>query len=477
MINVLKKTKIIATLGPAVAEYEVKKQMVEAGVNLFRVNFSHADYDQVAEQIAHIQKIREDLNVNIGILADLQGPKLRVGQMQENAELKTGEKFILTTKNTIGDGTKAYINYKPLPREVKPGEIILLDDGKIHLKVLSTDRQETVETQVVQGGILKSNKGVNLPDSDISIPSITGKDLQDLAFITRNDFDWVALSFVRKPEDIKQLKRILKKEFDSELPVIAKIEKPEAIREIKDIIKQADGIMVARGDLGIEIDMEKVPLIQKRIVKMSRKQAKPVIIATQMMESMIESLIPSRAEVNDVANSVMDGADAVMLSGETSVGKHPVAVVRRMTDIILRVQNAVKYSGKQRYQSKKDPRFISKMICYYAAETGTEINAQAITTLTVSGFSAVQTVMHRPKPFVYAFTRNKRLLNRLTLFWGIYSFYYNRQVSTDETIKDIVKILKQNKLVKKDDFAINLTSMPVNEQGMVNTLRITKIKA
>jgi pyruvate kinase len=477
MINVLKKTKIIATLGPAIEDYEIKKRMVEAGVNLFRVNFSHADYGKVEEQIAHIQKIRQDLNVNIGILADLQGPKLRVGQMRENTVLSPGDKFVLTTTKTLGDNKKAYINYPPLPAEVKTGETILLDDGKIQLKVIDSGSKNEIVTEVIQGGELKSNKGVNLPDSAISVPSVTGKDLKDLAFITGNDFDWVALSFVRKPADIKRLKKILKNEFNSDLPVIAKIEKPEAIKEIKDIIKEADGIMVARGDLGIEIDIEKVPLIQKRIVKMTRKQAKPVIIATQMMESMIDSLIPSRAEVNDVANSVMDGADAVMLSGETSVGKHPVEVVRRMTDIILRVQNAVKYSGKQRYQSKKDPRFISKIICYYSAETGTEINAQAITTLTVSGFSAVQAVMHRPKPFVYAFTRNKKLPNRLTLFWGIYSFYYDRLVGTDETIKDIVKILKENRLVKKDDFVINLTSMPVNEQGMVNTLRITKIKA
>ncbi len=477
MIKKLKKTKIIATLGPAVESYAIKKKMVEAGVNVFRVNFSHANYDIVKTQIDHIRQIQDELQVNVGILADLQGPKLRIGRMEDEVRLEAGDKFVLTTENIVGTNKKAYVNYAPLPGEVNPGEIILLDDGKIQLEVVASDRKKEIETRVIQGGILKSNKGINLPDSTISIPSLTEKDLKDLSFITQNDFDWLALSFVRKKEDVLELKKYLKNHFNSDLPVIAKIEKPEAVREIKSIVKVSDGIMVARGDLGIEMDIEKVPVIQKRIVRMARKQAKPVIIATQMMESMIDNLIPSRAEVNDVANSVMDGADAVMLSGETSVGKHPVEVVSRMSDIILRVQNAVKYAGKQRAQSKNDPRFISKMICYYGAETGTEINAKVITTLTVSGFSAVQTAMHRPKPYVFAFTRNKKLLNRLALYWGVYSFFYDRLVSTDETIKDIIDILKKNKVVQKGDFAVNLTSMPVNEQGMVNTLRITQIKS
>ncbi len=476
MINVLKKTKIIATLGPAVSDYETKKKMVLAGVNLFRVNFSHADYRNVEEQIDHILKIREELQTNIGILADLQGPKLRVGKMKDNSVLKEGDEFILTTEEIEGDSHMAHINYIPLPKEVKPGEMILLDDGKIHLKVISTDKEKQIVTRVVQGGILKSKKGLNLPDSKISVPALTDKDKRDLAFISKHPFDWVALSFVRSADDIVHLKDCLRDEFDSDLPVIAKIEKPEAVREIKSIIKVADGVMVARGDLGIEIDIEKVPVIQKRIVKMARKQAKPVIIATQMMESMIDDLLPSRAEVNDVANSVMDGADAVMLSAETSVGRHPVEVVQRMTDIILRVQNAVKYAGRQRYNSKKDPRFISKIICYYAAETGNEIKAKAITTLTLTGFSSVQTTMHRPKSYVFTFTENKKLLNRLTLYWGVYSFYYDRHVSTDETIKDISRLLKENNLVHKGDFVVNLTSMPVSEHGMVNTMRITKIK-
>jgi len=472
----LKKTKIIATLGPSTEDYEVKKRMIEEGVNLFRINFSHADYDKTADQITQIRRISEELGVYTGILADLQGPKLRIGRMEENARLKEGEEFILTTEKIVGDKNRAFVDYLPLPREVHPGETILLDDGKIQLKVVGTDRDQIVRTKVVQGGILRSRKGINLPETAVSVPSLTDKDKRDLEFILNSDVDWLALSFVRKAEDILYLKQYLKEKGHSDLPVIAKIEKPEAVKNIKDILRAADGIMVARGDLGIEMHVEKVPMIQKRIVRLSRKAKKPVIVATQMMESMTENLIPTRAEVNDVANSVMDGADAVMLSGETSVGKHPVEVVKRMTEIIRRVQGAVKFSGKFKSPSKKDPRFISKIICYYAAETGTDIRAKAITTLTVSGFSAIQTSAYRPKPYVYAFTGNKKLLTRLTLYWGVYSFYYNRSVSTDETINDIVSVLRREELVDTDDFVINLTSMPLSERGMVNTMRITKIK-
>ncbi len=476
MKNFLKKTKIIATLGPACEDYEIKKKMVEAGVNLFRVNFSHAKYEIVEEQIKHIRRISGELKINLGILADLQGPKLRIGKMKEQTFLHEGEKYVLTTREVIGDSQRAYINYQTLPREVNSGEIILLDDGKIRLKVEESDGKSEIITSIVKGGELKSNKGINLPETQIHIPALTEKDKRDLSFIMQSDFDWIALSFVRKANDIELIKNHMRKNYKTELPVVAKIEKPEAITNIKEIISVSDALMVARGDLGIEIPIEKVPMIQKRLVRLVRKYKKPVIVATQMMESMMDNLLPSRAEVNDVANSVMDGADAVMLSGETSVGKFPVEVVEKMAGIIKRVQGAVKFSGKLKLRSKQDPRFISKMICYYAAETGTDIGAKAITTLTVSGFSAVQTSSYRPKPYVYAFTSNRKLLNKLTLYWGVYSYYYDRNVSTDETVRDVISQLKSDDLIKKDDFVINLTSMPLSEKGMVNTLRITKIK-
>ncbi len=470
-----KKTKIVATLGPATNDYEVKKQMVLEGVNVFRFNFSHADYDVVKEQMEHIRQIREELGVFVGTLADLQGPKLRVGNMKENAVLQSGQNFILTTRPLKGDEQKAYVNYPLLPSEVKPGERILLDDGKIHLKVTGI-KPDQVITEVLQGGELKSKKGINLPDSAISIPSLSEKDKKDLFYALEMKMDWIALSFVRKPEDIMELKTYMAEEFGKFIPVIAKIEKPEAVKHLDAILSEADGVMVARGDLGIEVPLEEVPVIQKKIVRKARKLAKPVIIATQMMESMIENIMPTRAEVNDVANSVLDGADAVMLSGETSVGKHPVEVIRNMTRIIKKAEAHFEFKMKRCIPQKSDPRFITKMICFDAAETANDIDAKAITTLTASGFSAAQISSHRPKAEILVFTGNDEIVNRMSLYWGVETFFYNRFVSTDETIKDIIGLAKEKELIQPGDYVINLTSMPVSEKGMVNTLRITQIK-
>ncbi len=474
-MKVRKKTKIVATLGPATESFAVKKEMVREGVNVFRFNFSHADYDVAREQVEHIRRIRKELGVSLGMLADLQGPKLRVGEMQENTVLEKGQTFILTTKERTGDASGAYINYQPLPGEVKPGEMILLDDGKIHLKVLRSEG-DRIYTEVVQGGVLSSRKGVNLPDSEISVPSLTEKDKKDLFFALEMNMDWIALSFVRKAEDILGLKTYMAEEFGRFTPVIAKIEKPEAVKNLDAILKEADGVMVARGDLGIEIPLEEVPVIQKRIVKNARQLAKPVIIATQMMESMITQLMPTRAEVNDVANSVLDGADAVMLSGETSVGQHPVEVIKSMSRIILMAEQSFEYKMKRCIPEKSDPRFVTKMICFDAAETANDIDARAITTLTASGFSAAQISSHRPKAEILVFTGNREIIHRMSLYWGVESFFYNRFVSTDETIKDIITMARAQEFFEKGDFVINLTSMPVSEKGMVNTLRITQIK-
>ncbi len=475
IIMIRKKTKIVATLGPATLDYEVKKQMVAEGVNVFRFNFSHADYDVVKEQLEHIRRIREELQTPVGTLADLQGPKLRIGHMKEGTVLHKGDEFVLTNLEKEGDSHTAYINYQPLPSEVQPGELILLDDGKIHLRVKSTDRRHEIVTEVLQGGPLASRKGLNLPESAISVPSVTEKDKRDLAFALENEIDWIALSFVRKAQDILDLKAFMRLQFSADVPVIAKIEKPEAVENFDSILEAADGVMVARGDLGIEIPMEQVPLIQKQIVYKAKDAAKPVIIATQMMESMINSLIPSRAEVNDVANAVIDGADAVMLSGETSVGQYPVEVIRRMSKIILASEEGIEHEVEHIVPPKDDPRFITKMICFDAAESANDVGAKVITTLTSSGFSAAQVASHRPESFIAVFTKNRRLINRLTLFWGVYPYFYDREVSTDETIRDIIRIIREEKFVEPGDFVINLTSMPIREQGMVNTLRLTQI--
>ena len=471
-----KRTKIVATLGPATRDYDVKKQMVKHGVNVFRFNFSHAGYDVVLEQMDHIRRIRRELQMPVGTLADLQGPKLRIGNMKPDTVLTDNSPFVLTNQETLGDESKAYVNYQPLPAEVKPGELILLDDGKIQLRVESTDGRHEIRTRVVQGGPLQSRKGINLPESAISVPAVTEKDKRDLAFAAEAGVDWIALSFVRSAADVESLKKYLHQQLNIDLPVVAKIEKPEAVRQLDEIIEVADAVMVARGDLGIEIPMEDVPLLQKQISRKAIHKAKPVIIATQMMESMMESIIPSRAEVNDVANAVIDGADAVMLSGETSVGKYPVEVIRRMARIIRASENGVDHKVERLIPSKDDPRFITKMICFDAAETANDIDAQMITTLTVSGFSAAQVASHRPNALIGVFTGNRNLINRLALYWGVYPFYYDRQVSTDQTVKDLIRIIKEGGFVQVDDFVINLTAMPVGERGMVNTLRITKIR-
>ncbi len=470
-----KRTKIVATLGPATRDYQLKKQMVAEGVNLFRFNFSHADYAVVHEQMDHIRRIRDELQTPVGTLADLQGPKLRIGEMKPGSVLKAGDTFILTNKEQTGDARGAYVNYTPLPAEVKPGELILLDDGKIQLRVESTDGRHEIRTQVVQGGPLHSRKGINLPDSALSVPAVTEKDKRDLRFAVDADIDWIALSFVRRAGDVVALKKYMREQLNVELPVMAKIEKPEAVENLDEILDAADGVMVARGDLGIEIPMENVPLIQKRITYKAIHRAKPVIIATQMMESMMQSIIPSRAEVNDVANAVIDGADAVMLSGETSVGEYPLEVIRRMTGIIRASEKGVDHEVERIIPPRDDPRFITKMICFDAAETANDIDARMITTLTVSGFSAAQVASHRPNAYIGVFTGNRQIINRLTLYWGVYPFFYDRQVSTDETVKDIIRMIKDEQFVRSGDFVINLTAMPVGVKGMVNTLRITRI--
>ena len=337
----IKKTKIIATLGPASSDRDTIKEMMIAGVNMFRINFSHADFDAAKQRIELIRNLNKELGFNVGILADLQGPKLRVGKMKNGVVVETGDRVVFTTEK-IEEGTAehVYMNYQSFPKDVKAGERILLDDGKLIFEVVSTDGQSEVIASVIQGGPLKSNKGVNLPNTEVSLPALTEKDVKDAVFAIEQEVDWIALSFVRHKEDLLDLKKLIKKHGSYEIPIISKIEKPQALDNIDEIINHSNGLMVARGDLGVEVPAEGVPLIQKNLVIKAKAARIPVIIATQMMESMIDGLTPSRAEVNDVANSVMDGADAVMLSGETSVGKYPVEVIQTMRKIVIRVENS-----------------------------------------------------------------------------------------------------------------------------------------
>ncbi len=470
-----KKTKIVATLGPATNTKEVISKMGAAGVNVFRVNFSHADYDIARENIRLIREINDEKGYNLAILADLQGPKLRVGVMKEGTEVKAGDTFIFTTEECTGDNKKAFMTYKRFPKDVKTGENILVDDGKLQFEVIKTDKEKEVTTKVIVGGPLNSKKGVNLPNTDISLPALTEKDKKDVAFALEQEVDWIALSFVRNPEDLRMLRDLIKQKSRYRVPVIAKIEKPEAVENIDALIPYCDGLMVARGDLGVEVPMQDVPLIQKMLVHRAKKARIPVIIATQMMETMIENSVPTRAEVNDVANSIMDGADAVMLSGETSVGKHPIRVIEKMTEIIGSVEfsNLIKVPVEAPHI--KTNRFITKSVCHHAALMADDIKASAISTLTNSGYTAFQISAWRPKSHVIAFSSERRILGKLNLLWGVRAFYYDRELNTDDTVKDINEIVKEKNFVKTGDFVINLSSMPVEEKGMVNTLRVSQI--
>lgn len=473
----LKNTKIVATLGPATDSIKTLKAMLENGVNIFRINFSHAQYDEVKKKIKTIRELNDQYGYTAGILADLQGPKLRVGVMKEEVVVNKGDQISFMTGDEFkGTKERVYMNYDSFPADVKPKERILLDDGKLIFEVVSTNKKNEVVTKVIQGGPLRSRKGVNLPNTSISLPALTEKDINDAIFAIEQEVDWLALSFVRHAEDLKVLHQLIDKHSKYKIPIVSKIEKPEGVKNIDKIIANCDGLMVARGDLGVEVPAHEVPLIQKQLVLKAKKARIPVIIATQMMETMITSLTPTRAEVNDVANSVMDGADAVMLSGETSVGKYPVQVIQKMAQIIKSVEHSNLITVPHEPPHIRTKRYITKSVCYHAAVMANEIKAKAICTLTNSGYTAFQISAWRPDAHILAFTSNKRILTQMSLLWGVSSFYYDKFVSTDDTVDDVNKIAKEKKYVKKSDFVINLAAMPIEGKGMVNTLRVSEIE-
>lgn len=472
-----KKTKIVATLGPACSSREVIKNMIDAGVNVFRINFSHAEYTDVKERISIIRSLNDEFGYNTSILADLQGPKLRVGVMKEDVVVAPGDIVTFQTAEDVpGTADKVYMNYKEFPRDVNPGERVLLDDGKLIFEVKETNKETEVKAVVIQGGPLKSKKGVNLPNTNVSLPALTEKDVKDAIFAAQEKVDWIALSFVRTPKDLQELQELLKQHTDHKIPIVAKIEKPEAVENIDKIVAYCDGLMVARGDLGVEVPAQEVPLIQKKLVHTAKAARIPVIIATQMMETMITSLTPTRAEVNDVANSVMDGADAVMLSGETSVGNYPVQVIEKMTSIIEAVEDSPLIQVPQDVPQIRTKRYITKSVCYHAAQMANDIKAKAISTLTNSGYTAFQISAWRPKAHILVYTSNKTVLTQLSLLWGVNAFYYDKMLSTDETVDDVNAMAKNHKYVAKGDMLVNLVAMPVFEKGMVNTLRISEIE-
>lgn len=474
------KTKIIATVGPAVSSKQMLSELIKSGVDVFRLNFSHGEHEAHQEVINSLHALNKELETNVAILADLQGPKIRIGKVTPKdgtgkVFLKKGDKITFTTNKAVKKANHYYISYRTLAVDIEISHRVLVDDGKLELKVLSSNSLDTVELEVMNDAYLSSNKGVNLPDTEISIPSITEKDSKDLEFILTQKVSWIALSFVRSAKDITKLRGLLEvKQHGAK--IIAKIEKPEAVDNIDAIIDESDAIMVARGDLGVELPVEQTPVIQKQIVEKCIAKSKPVIIATQMMESMIEAPVPTRAEVSDVANAIFDGADAVMLSGETAVGKHPLRVVRAMRRIIAQVEKESVIYNKKHTLDKNSKTFLSDAICNTVCDLVHEVDAAGIIGMTKSGYTAFALSSRRPNANIFVFTENEYLLNQVSLIWGVRAFFYNNFSSTDNTIADVQNILKTKGYLKAKDVVLNTGSMPIEERGATNTLKVTVIK-
>jgi pyruvate kinase len=471
------RTKIVATVGPACDTYDKLLSLVKAGVNVFRLNFSHGSHEDKAKIIEHIRKINSTEPFNIAILGDLQGPKLRVGEIEGGSMLvEEGEILTFTNTKLVGNKERIYVSYPNLHEDVKIGNIIMIDDGKLEVKVISIEKNHDVKVQVKLGGILSSKKGLNLPDTKISLPAITEKDEVDLAFIIEQKLDWVALSFVRRVNDIVGLREKLNQK-KSKTKIIAKIEMPEALTNLREIILESDGIMVARGDLGVELPVEQVPLIQKQIIRKSIHRAKPVIVATQMMESMIDRTKPNRSEITDVANAVLEGADAVMLSAETATGNYPTLVVETMRKIIMEVERTdYHYNREDELEPQPhSPSFLSDAICYNACKLAQDTQANALIGMTQSGYTGFMLSSYRPKSPLFIFSKEKTLINQLSLSWGVRAFHYAEEESMDEIVADLTEILKQRGFIKKGDVIINTGSIPVSEHLPTNLLKISKV--
>ena len=476
--NIHHKTKIVATVGPACESYDQLKNLVIAGVNVFRLNFSHGSHEDKKKIIDHIRGINKELGCSIAILGDLQGPKLRVGEIADNRlEVKAGDILTFTNEKCIGTLEKIYVSYPNLAGDVVVGNTIMIDDGKIEVIVSSVEKNGDVKVKVTLGGIISSKKGINLPDTKISLPALTEKDLEDADFIIKEKLDWVALSFVKRVADIEMLRDILNKN-NSKSKIIAKIEMPEALTNIRDIIHASDAIMIARGDLGVELPVEKIPLIQKELIRKCLHRAKPVIVATQMMESMIDRVKPNRSEITDVANAVIEGADAVMLSGETATGQFPVLVIETMRKIIHEVeQNGYKYNRADDFKPQAhSPSFLSDAVCYNGCKLADDSDAKAIIGMTQSGYTAFMLSSFRPKAPLFIFTKEKSLVNQLSLSWGAKTIYYNKEESLDNIIKDQISILKKQGYVQTGDVVVNTGSTPVELHLPTNVIKISKVE-
>lgn len=468
-------TKVIATIGPATRDKQMLKQMFEEGLDVCRINFSHDTHEAHLKTIRNIRELNKEMGTHVAILGDLQGPKLRIGDIEGGqVELLEGSEFSFVTTPCKGTAHQAYLSYDRLPGDVNVGETILVDDGKLAFRVTETNGKDTVKTTVIAGGPLSGKKGVNLPHTKITLPSLTEKDRRDAAFALDNGVDWLALSFVRREKDIKDLREIVDAHPRKAL-IIAKIEKPEALEEIDEIIGAADGVMVARGDLGVEVDFHRVPLIQKSIIKKCTLRSKPVIVATQMMESMINNPTPTRAEANDVANAVLDGADTVMLSGETSVGNYPVLTIRNMQKVIDSTETEEFMFYKVHMPDPGSRTFLADSICYNAVRLAEQVRAAAIITLTHSGYTAFKISSHRPRASIFSFTMNEDLIADLSLVWGVRAYYFAECANINDYIEYTENFLVGLKLLKKGDLVIHVGSIPIMERGKTNMMKLTKV--
>lgn len=473
-------TKIVATVGPACSSEENLLALVKAGVDVFRLNFSHGSHSDHLEVIERVKAINEKYHLHIGILADLQGPKLRVGIIENNAlPLEPGDVItIVNKKDAKGVKDEIYMSYPNFAADCEKGERIMMDDGKLVFEVVETNKKNTVKLKTLHGGVLSSKKGVNLPDTNVSLPSLTEKDREDLKFIlTQPDISWIALSFVRRAEDLNELEEALIQSGHT-AKMMAKIEKPEAVKNIRDIIKKANGIMVARGDLGVEMPIEHLPHTQKEIIQLCMQFSRPVIVATQMMDSMITNPSPTRAEATDVANAVLDGADAVMLSGETSVGAHPELVVQYMSRIISETEKHYwpQIESKRPKAAERSGTFYYDVVCFNACRVAEEIKAKGITGITTTGYAAFKMSSFRPNTRIFIFSDNLSVLGTLNLLWGVQCFYYDRFTTTDDTIEDCTAILKAAGFIKAGDTIINTASMPLQSKLRTNMLKVTDVR-
>ena len=471
----MRRAKIVCTMGPAVESSEKVHELIAAGMNMARLNLSHGGHDEHQSRLNLVRSVAAETNQPVAILVDLQGPKIRIGEMPQGGVLfEPGDRLTMVTTPVTGSKEEIFINYSQLPMDIRPGDLLLLDDGKLKFKALSSNARDRIELEVISGGLLTSRKGVNLPDTEVALPSLTDKDRKDLEFILEHRLDWVALSFVRKALDVEALRKEIHAK-GQDIPVMSKIEKPSAVADLENIIAASDAVMIARGDLGVEFPIEQLPLIQKRIVRLCMDLCKPVVVATQMMESMITNFMPTRAEANDVANAVLDGADALMLSGETSMGSHPAQVVEYMVRIIGAVEAQSEIYYREHRISQDSSTFISDQLCYLASRAAYRVDAQAIVGFTKSGYTAFQVSSYRPKSGIIIFTPNQNLLTRISLVWGVQALYYDKLTSTDETIEDVTRILKANGWLKSGDTVVNTGVMPLHSVHRANFIKLTVI--